>query len=131
MRLNWMIGQFPGVTRTIVVVLTILTFKANTLAQNTVSPPSYLMYALVNNMTEKVQFYAAESELKRLSGFQKLDCRDFPPEFLTIYSAFPLSKEAVRQAIMKAGIEVFELCADEGELEKAIYRRNQLKPQLH
>jgi len=122
-------GEIQGFARAlVVVVLLILTFKTTSLAQNTVSPPSYLMYAFVNNMTEKAQFYAAESELKRLSGFQKLDCRDFPPEFLTIYSAFPLSKESVRQALMKVGIEVFELCADDAELERAIYLRSQANP---
>lgn len=112
-------------------IMPVVFFTGKSMTQVSVNPPSYLMYVLVNNMTEKAQFYAAEAELKRLSGFQKLDCRDFPPEFLTVYAAIPLSKESVKQALAKAGVEVFELCADDIELERAIYRRNQVNQPQH
>lgn len=100
-------------------------------SQIAVTPPSYTMYVLVKNMTDKAQFYATEAELKRIAGFQRLDCKDFPPDYLTVYSAYPLSRDVVESAFRQAGIEVFEICADGVELERAVYRRNQLHKSQH
>lgn len=100
-------------------------------SQMAVTPPSYIMHVLVNNMTDKSQFYTTEAELKRIAGFQRLDCKDFPPDYLTVYSAYPLSRDLVEGAFRQAGIEVFEICADGVELERAIYRRNQLQKSQH
>ncbi|MCX7649475.1 MAG: hypothetical protein N2050_02830 [Flavobacteriales bacterium] len=77
---------------------------------------------LVKNMTEKNQFYETEKELQHIPGFVKLDCQDFPPQYLIVYSQSPLDKSNIKKAFEKAGIEVFEICENERELESAIYR---------
>lgn len=100
------------------------TWSSDMKAQTAVAPPSFLTYVLVGNMTHKAQFYQAEEKLRSLTGFQKLDCRDFPPEYLIVYSSQVPDKSRVRKLLEEAGLQVFEVCSGEKELEAAIYRKN-------
>lgn len=93
-------------------------------AQTVVAAPSFLTYVLVDNMTHKAQFYQAEEKLRSLPGFQRLDCRDFPPEFLIIYTSLVPDNSRIRKLLEEAGLHVFEVCSGEKELEAAIYLKS-------
>jgi len=95
-------------------------------SQFQVNAPSFKTYILVDNMETKAQFFKVEQGFKSVPGFQKLDCKDFPPDYLILYTSAPADKGRITDVFKQAEIKIFEICDNEIDLERAIYRRQVL-----